>query len=99
MALPPSSKPMTAETLAARNVQDLARVIVTEAGGENSIAQTAVGWALRNRMIRNGTPDGKPMENYAPSFASDPSFTLKAVAGVLVRTFKFYQQNGTGHVR
>ena len=41
--------------LAQRNIHDLARVITTEAGGENQAAQTAVGWALRNRMTRNET--------------------------------------------
>ena len=49
-----------------RNIQDLARVITTEAGGENQAAQTAVGWALRNRMIRNGTDNVERV--WSPAF-------------------------------
>jgi hypothetical protein len=152
-----------------RNVQELARVMVTEAGGESEAAQIAVGWCLKNRMIRNGTAEvdrvwspafrhgkaatataladaaavlhgstadptdgathfytplampkagdatdgidvgggletvpgvtqgGKPIQNYAPAFAL--SFTQKTVAGVPEKTFKFYQQPGSGYVR
>ena len=155
--------------LVQRNIQDLARVITTEAGDENPAAQTAVGWVLRNRMIRNGTDnvervwtpafqhrkhpsalatqlatgilngaitdpssgathfytprimpkkgqstagvdvagglettpgvvdeDGRPVQNYRPSFATWPQCT---VAGVPEASFKFYRQQGDGHVR
>jgi len=37
------------------NVEDLARLITTEAGGEGAAAMTAVGWTVRNRMARNKT--------------------------------------------
>ena len=175
MALAPAvHKPRGAGTpsgpaLDQRNIQDLARVITTEAGGENQAAQTAVGWALRNRMLRNGTDnvervwspafqhrkhatalatqlatgilngqiadptsgathfytprimpkkgeatagidvagglestpgvvddDGKPVQNYRPSFATWPQCT---VVGVPEIAFKFYRQQGDGHVR
>ena len=162
---------LTARDLAARNVHDLSRVMVTEAGGApGEKAQIAVGWCLKNRMVRNGTdnvervwspafqhrkaatamalqdaagilagtiPDptagathfytpsimpkegestqgvdvggglesvpgvtdstGKPAKNYAPSFAL--TFTPKPVEGIPERTFKFYQQPGSGYVR
>ena len=52
--------------LVQRNIQDLARVITTEAGGENRAAQTAVGWALRNRMARNATDDVERV--WSPAF-------------------------------
>ena len=143
-------------------------MITTEAGGENQAAQTAVGWALRNRMLRNRTDnvervwspafqhrkhanalatqlatgilngqiadptsgathfytprimpkkgeatagidvagglestpgvvddDGKPVQNYRPSFATWPQCT---VVGVPEISFKFYRQQGDGHV-
>ena len=155
--------------LAQRNIQDLARVITTEAGGENQAAQTAVGRALRNRMTRNGPDDvervwspafqhrkhptalatqlatgilngliadptggathfytprimpkkgeptahidvagglettpgvvddeGRPIQNYRPSFSNWPQCI---VAGVPEASFKFYRQQGDGHVR
>lgn len=36
-----------------RNVHELAALIVTEAGGQGSAAETAVGWVVLNRMRRN----------------------------------------------
>ena len=169
MAKRPARKALTAAQLAQRNVHDLARVMVTEAGGESEQAQIAVGWCLKNRMTRNGTADvervwspafqhgkpatataladaaailggsttdptdgathfytplampkkgeatagidvggglesvpgvtraGVPIESYAPSFAL--TFTQKVVAGIPEKTFKFYQQPGSGYVR
>jgi hypothetical protein len=162
---------LTSKDLTARNVHDLARVMVTEAGGSpGESAQIAVGWCLKNRMIRNGTDNvervwspafqhrkaatamalhdaagilagtiadptagathfytpsimpkegestegidvsgglesvpgvtdgqGKPVKNYAPGFSL--TFTPKPIAGVPERTFKFYQQPGSGYVR
>jgi spore germination cell wall hydrolase CwlJ-like protein len=44
-----------AKRLHDQNVRNLAKVIATEAGGEGTAAMTAVGWTLRNRMIRNRT--------------------------------------------
>ncbi len=38
-----------------KNETDLAKLIVTESGGLSRVTQTAVGWTVRNRMIRNGT--------------------------------------------
>ncbi|MHB8272180.1 hypothetical protein [Bradyrhizobium sp.] len=38
-----------------RNVTNLAKVMVTEALGVGEPAMTAVGWTLRNRMLRKGT--------------------------------------------
>ncbi len=162
--------PLSAADLSKRNVQDLARVMATEAGGlPGETAQIAVGWCLRNRMTRNGTDDvekvwhpafqhrapatimtlkdaagilngsvpdptngathfytpaimpkkgdkiggvdvggglelvpgvtrdGEPIENYAPAFAL--TFTPKPVPTIPEKTFKFYQQPGSGHVR
>ncbi len=162
--------PLSGADLSRRNVQDLARVMATKAGGApGEAAQIAVGWCLKNRMSRNGvddvekvwrpafqhrapatimtlrdaagilngsisdptdgathfytpaimpkkgdktdgvdvggglestpgvTRDGKPIENYAPAFAL--TFTPKIVPNILEKTFKFYRQPGTGHVR
>ena len=38
-----------------KNEYDLAKVIHSEASGENDVAKAAVGWTLRNRMLRNGS--------------------------------------------
>ena len=162
--------PLSAADLNKRNVQDLARVMATEAGGApGETAQIAVGWCLKNRMVRNGTDDvekvwrpafqhrapatimtqrdavailngsipdptkgathfytpvimpkkgdktagidvsgglelvpgvtrdGKPIESYAPGFAL--TFTPKPVSTIPEKTFKFFQQPGSGHVR
>ena len=170
VALGAKKHPLTPKELMARNVQDLARVMVTEAGGApGEKAQIAVGWCLKNRMVRNGTNDvervwspafthrkaatamalhdaagilagtipdptagathfytpdampkekqvtrgldvggglesvpgvtldGKPVKNYMPGFAL--TFTPKPVAGIPERTFKFFQQPGSGHVQ
>ena len=164
-----SKAPLSAAELSKRNVQDLARVMATEAGGApGETGQIAVGWCLRNRMIRNHTDDvrevwrpafqhrapatimtlkdaasilagsipdpthgathfytpaimpkkgdktdgvdvggglelvpgvtrnGKPIKNYAPAFAL--TFTPRPVPTIPERTFKFYQQPGSGHV-
>lgn len=64
-------------TLIQRNIQDLARVITTEAGGENQAAQTAVGWALRNRMTRNATDDVERV--WSPAFQHRKYPTARAV--------------------
>ncbi|WP_428375980.1 hypothetical protein [Lichenicoccus sp.] len=38
------------DQLAQENITDLARIIVSEAGGENETAQAMVGWTVINRM-------------------------------------------------
>lgn len=40
---------------------------------------------------------GKPIQNYAPSFAL--TFTPKPMPSIPEKTFKFYRQPGSGHVR
>ncbi len=40
--------------------------------------------------------DGRPIQNYRPSFAHWPQCV---VAGVPEATFKFYRKPGDGHVR
>ena len=40
--------------------------------------------------------DGRPVQNCRPSFATWPQCT---VAGVPAASFKFYRQQGDGHVR
>lgn len=52
-AKPKPHKPDTPVGTFRRNVADLARVIYNEASGNGSLAMTAVGWTLRNRMLRN----------------------------------------------
>ncbi|WP_428377623.1 hypothetical protein [Lichenicoccus sp.] len=42
----------TDDQLAQENLNDLARIIVSEAGGENETAQAMVGWTVVNRMTR-----------------------------------------------
>ena len=49
-----SAKLVHTESLEDRNVRELASVIWTEARGIGDDAMTAVGWTLRNRMIRCG---------------------------------------------
>ena len=43
------------------------------------------------------TDNGKPVQNYRPSWAL--SFDRRIVANVPEASFKFYRQPGTGHVR
>lgn len=83
MARPPASGSPKL-TLGQRNVQDLARVIVTEAGGENQTAQTAVGWTLRNRMVRNGTNDVERVWRPAYQHRKNPTASALVLAkGIL----------------
>ena len=56
----PGQSPVTQQSQAELNATDLARLMVTEAGGTGRIrevAMTAVGWTVRNRMVRNGRSD------------------------------------------
>ena len=68
-----------------QNVRDLARVMSSEAGGApGEAAQIAVGWCLRNRMIRNGATDVRRV--WAPAFthrAAATATTLRDARGIL----------------
>ena len=62
--------PLSAADLSKRDVQDLARVMATEAGGlPGETAQIAVGWCRKNRMTRNGTDDVEKVWRPASSIA------------------------------
>ena len=68
-----------------QNVRDLARVMASEAGGApGEAAQIAVGWCLRNRMIRNKTGDVRRV--WSPAFthrAPATATTLKDARAIL----------------
>ena len=68
-----------------QNVRDLARVMTSEAGGKpGEAAQIAVGWCLRNRMMRNGAD--RVRQVWSPAFthrAALTSMALRDAAGIL----------------
>jgi len=49
--------PMPRDSRTEQNATDLARLMVTEAGGTTTAAMTAVGWTVHNHMVRNGRSD------------------------------------------
>lgn len=54
---PSGQLPAPQKSQTEQNATDLAKLMVTEAGGTTAVAMTAVGWTVRNRMVRNGRSD------------------------------------------
>ena len=54
---PSGQLPAPQKSQTEQNATDLAKLMVTEAGGTTAVAMTAVGWTVRNRMERNGHSD------------------------------------------
>ena len=79
-----------------KNINDLARVIASEAGGESEAAQIMVGWTVVNRMKQKGyqTVSLIPFGQYA--HGSMPTLnSLRIAKGILEGTIRDNSQGAT----
>ena len=92
----PSVSPGLSDTLLQKNINDLARVIASEAGGESEAAQTMVGWTVVNRMKQKGyqAVSSIPYGQYA--HGSMPTLnSLRVAKGILEGTIRDNSQGAT----
>ena len=92
----PSVSPGSSDSLLQKNINDLARIIASEAGGESEAAQTMVGWTVVNRMKQTGIkavssiPFGQYAHNSMPTLNS-----LLIAKGILEGTIRDNSQGAT----
>ena len=92
----PSVSPGSSNSLLQKNINDLARVIASEAGGESEAAQTMVGWTVVNRMKQRGyqTVSSIPFGQYA--HGSMPTLNaIRIATGILEGTIRDSSQGAT----
>ncbi len=92
----PSVSPGSADALLQKNINDLARVIASEAGGESEAAQIMVGWTVVNRMKQKGyqTVSSIPFGQYAHDSMPTPN-SLRIAKGILEGTIRDNSQGAT----
>ena len=95
----PSALPGSSDALLQKNINDLARIIASEAGGESEAAQIMVGWTVVNRMKQTGIkavssiPFGQYAHGSMPSLNSLNS--LRIAKGIFEGTIRDNSQGAT----
>ncbi|MCH4142916.1 hypothetical protein [Acetobacter peroxydans] len=73
------------EKIAKQNIEDLARIIASEARGSNETAQTTVGWTVVNRMKKHHFKMASSVwANHRYAHGYPPTTTSRRIASAIL---------------